>query len=176
MIFRDFFENKRDWTWTFLRLCWTQNEPDSLKQSNTVWVILNESFKRVTIIYSNVDHLRIGVEWGHVGLSRDPIPLTLCQVKLNCHLILFYILKTCANTNFQNYLNIGHHSNADHMIISVSFKIHFVLTNCENYCTTYYTNWKKLKQLVYSFIQKDYKNDRYFQKWLFIFKITVIFV
>ena len=114
-----------------LRLCWTQNEPDPLKQSNTVWLMLNESFKRVTIIYSNVDHLRIGVEWGHVGLSRDLIPLTRCQVKLNSTIWYnFYILKTfCANTNFQNYLNIGHHSNDDHMIMRVSFKIHLVLKN-----------------------------------------------
>ena len=114
-----------------LRLCWTQNEPDSLKQSNTVWLMPNESFKRVIIIYSNVDHLRIGVELGHVRLSRGPIPLTRCQVKLNSTIWYnFYILKTfCANTNFQNYLNIGDHSNADHMITSVSFKTHLVRTN-----------------------------------------------
>lgn len=159
MIFRDFFENKRDWTWTFLRLCWTQNEPDSLKQSNTVWVILNESFWRVTIIYSNVDHLRIGVEWGHVGLSCDPIPLTRCQVKLNCHLILFYILKTCANTNFQNYLNIGHHSNADHMIMRVSFKIQLQIRTDKKWSSSLTHLSRRMTKMTVTF-----KNDCLYSK------------
>ena len=90
--------------------------------------------------------------------SRDPIPLTRCQVKLNCHLILFYILKTCANTNFQNYLNIGHHSNADHMISSVSFKIHLIFTNM---------NWQKIAKMTV-FRYHNYRNIR--PKWPYVYR------